>query len=94
VWGKVKINNTAVNGIASGTVTTVASSGTVTFAGFASPPAVFATVYSGSITQVFMMNIYNITTSGFSWYKVFAYTNSGPAQGAAGEAFNWIAIGY
>jgi len=94
VWGKVKINNTAVNGIASGLVTTNASSGTVTYAGFASQPAVFATVYSGSTTQVFMINIYNVTTSGFSWYKVFANTTTGPAQGAASEWFNWIAIGY
>ncbi len=94
VWGKVKINNTALNGIASGLVTTNASSGTVTYSGFASQPAIFATVYSSSTTQVFMMNIYNVTTTGFSWYKAFAHTSTGGVQIAATESFNWIAIGY
>jgi len=51
-------------------------------------------VYSSNTGQLFTINIYNVTTSGFSWRKAFAWTTTGGVNIAEFEWFNWIAIGY
>lgn len=94
VWGSTKINNsTIIKGMTTGAVPGTANNGYVTFTNnFATAPAVFATMNSTSTTQLFVVNTYNITTSGFNWYKVYAGNNM--TSLATSETFHWVAIGY
>lgn len=68
--------------------------GTVTFGiTFASPPSVVATVINpGDTAGTFSVTIYNITTTSFNFYTRYVPTEGGSR--AAGEGFNWIAMGY
>lgn len=68
------------------------SSGSVTFPfTFANVPAVTVSLTSASNTQVFSVNVSNVTTTGFTYTKTF-YSISG-GGGAANEPFDWIAVG-
>ena len=76
-----------------GTVAGGSGSNTVSF-GQTLPviPLVVATITSTSLTQVFSVTI-SATTTGFTYYKNFCYTDAVTAGGAAvDEAISWIAI--
>jgi acetyltransferase-like isoleucine patch superfamily enzyme len=106
VNGSVKINNTqAINGIltgyiggSTGTLTGVTGEGGTVLFGttFTNPPTVFTSLNSGVANQVFGMEIYSTTTTGFTWRKYWVPTSSSANYGggpASAEAFWWMAIG-
>jgi hypothetical protein len=77
-----------------GTVAGGSGSGNVSFEQtLPSTPLVVATIVNNaSLNQVFSITI-NPTTTGFTYYKNFIYTDAVTAGGAAtAEAFSWIAI--
>ena len=75
------------SGAGSGVIT-----GTITFPfTFTNVPTVTATISSASNTQVFSVNVSNVTTTGFTYTKMFCSISGG--GGGAAEEFHWIAIG-
>jgi hypothetical protein len=69
--------------------------GTINFGiTFVSPPSVTTTIADpGDVNGVFSTTVYAITTTSFSFRCRYISNTSGGVQ-VAGEAFNWIAIGY
>jgi len=60
---------------------------------YKSTPTVTAGIIVNPIySSIYVVMIYNITTSGFQYKKMFI-TNSGSVTEASKEKFNWIAIG-
>ena len=76
--------NNAGSGIVSGSITFPFT--------FTNVPAVTTSISSASNTQVFSVNVSNVTTTGFSYVKTY-YFVSGASGGPASEGFHWIAIG-
>lgn len=75
-----------------GIVTTSSSSGTTNFAvTFSSNPAVVCTIINGTTGKIFVVNVSSITTSSFSWIKM--YQQGGSTFNATTELFSWIAMG-
>jgi hypothetical protein len=69
------------------------STGTVSFGyTFANIPIVVGTLQATLTTVNFSLLFHTVTTTGFSYIKS-ATNNGSTSVGAAGEAFNWIAIG-
>jgi hypothetical protein len=69
------------------------TSGSITFPfTFTNVPAVTTSISSASNTQVFSVNVSNITVTGFSYVKTY-YFVSGVLGGLASEGFHWIALG-
>jgi hypothetical protein len=69
------------------------TSGSITFPfTFTNVPAVTTSISSASNTQVFSVNVSNITVTGFSYVKTY-YFVSGASGGPASEGFHWIALG-
>jgi hypothetical protein len=76
--------NNAGSGIVSGSITFPFT--------FTNVPAVTTSISSASNTQVFSVNVSNVTTTGFSYVKTY-YFVSGASGGPASEGFHWIALG-
>jgi acetyltransferase-like isoleucine patch superfamily enzyme len=103
VWGSLKMNNTqAINGILCGLVAgstgnataSVGEGGTVSFGmTFSNAPNVFTSIYASTSSQVFSVEVYSITTSGFSWKKYWSSTSGTGVGPATAEPFYWLAIG-
>jgi acetyltransferase-like isoleucine patch superfamily enzyme len=101
VWGTVKINNTLpIGGIACGTLpfNNVGGygSGTVSLVGygFVNAPRIITNIIDATgQTNLFSVAITSVSATSFSWARCFAYTTTS-GGGAAGQSFNWIAIGW
>jgi hypothetical protein len=95
--GSLKLKSTqSIKGIATGTSGLGTTSGTINFidfgATFSSPPIVIANInYTGTVTVIFSVFIINVTSTSFFYRKYFANYSAG-TNGAATEAFDWIAI--
>jgi hypothetical protein len=62
------------------------------YKGFQDVPRVVATINVNSSSSIFVVNIYNITTLGFSYRKWVVHMTGGAGWGlAADEDFEWIA---
>lgn len=97
VNGTVNCSSLRVNGIgamrfAYGIESTSSSSGTTNFSTtFSSNPAVTCTCINGTTGKMFAINISSISTTQFSWIKM--YQQGGSTFNATSEWFCWIAIG-
>ena len=88
--GRVYTPNTFQSGI----ITTNSSTGTVTFpTAFASTPVVVATVQNVNFaTNIVNVLISNVSTSGFTWEKLYQPIGGGAYGSATSEYIYWTAI--
>jgi hypothetical protein len=57
-----------------------------------SAPVVFTQVLQNRSSAIYVINIYNVSTTNFNWRKNYV-SGSGSVQPASSEDFYWIAIG-
>lgn len=88
--GRVYTPNTFQSGI----ITTNSSTGTVTFpTAFASTPMVVVTISNDSFaTNIVNVLISNVSTSGFTWEKLYQPIGGGAYQNATSEWLYWTAM--
>jgi len=91
----IAIKNTQpIKGIVTGVAATGGAGGTINFGyTFATPPYVVCNINSSSSTQIFCVNVSNITTTSFDFVRLQQPVNSSSGGGGISNTFNWIAIG-
>ncbi len=86
-------NSNTIKDIRTGIVAGGASTGSVTFSpAMSSIPVIATTIQSSFTTQLFSINIFPVSTTGFSYSKTYLPTNGGAGGQAVGESFWYIAI--
>ena len=79
---------------ASGTNTDGTHTGTQSFpVTFTTAPIVVAQMISGSAGDAFIINVYNVSTTGFEYKKFYGVTSTNTINTAATENFYYIAMG-
>jgi hypothetical protein len=92
----IAIKNTQpIKGIVTGVAATGGAGGTINFGyTFATAPYVVCNINSSSTTDIFCVNVSNITTTSFDFVRLRQPVNSGTSGGGGiSNTFNWIAIG-
>lgn len=90
----INVNSSGNYQMASGLIGSGTQTGNVSFPfTFTNTPIVVLTENSNSTNETFGATTYNISTTGFSYVKNFAFTSLGGGGGSTSEQCFWLAMG-